>query len=45
MASEVIDAGRFDMQTSNSERRQKLEELLADEDRQRIAQNEVKAGV
>ena len=40
MASEVIDAGRFDMQTSNSERRQKLEELLADEDRQRVAQNE-----
>jgi hypothetical protein len=43
MASEVIDAGRFDMQTSNSERRQKLEELLADEDRQRVAQNEVGA--
>jgi hypothetical protein len=32
------------MQTSNTERRQKLEELLADEDRQRVAQNEVGRG-
>lgn len=28
MANEVIDAGRFDMQTTNEERRKTLEEML-----------------
>lgn len=41
MANEVIDAGRFDMQTTNEERKQTLENLLADEDRYKLHTNEV----
>lgn len=41
MANEVIDAGRFDQQTSMEERRQTLETLLQDPERQRKATNEV----
>ncbi|KAK2080232.1 hypothetical protein QBZ16_000085 [Prototheca wickerhamii] len=41
MANEVIDAGRFDQQTSNDERRQTLEALLQDEARTNVAQNTV----
>ena len=38
---QVIDAGRFDMQTSMDERRATLEALLQDEDRLKTAQNTV----
>ncbi|KAL6776891.1 hypothetical protein ACKKBF_B03890 [Auxenochlorella protothecoides x Auxenochlorella symbiontica] len=41
MANEVIDAGRFDQQTTNDERRQTLEALLKDEARTSQAQNTV----
>ncbi|MEW5310062.1 MAG: hypothetical protein WDW38_001894 [Sanguina aurantia] len=41
MANEIIDAGRFDQETSMDERRATLEALLQDEDRLKVAQNEV----
>ncbi|DBA85268.1 TPA: hypothetical protein ACH3X2_005964 [Trebouxia sp. C0005] len=41
MANEVIDAGRFDMQTSMEERKQTLEALLQDEENLQRAHNEV----
>ena len=41
MANEVIDAGRFDQQTSNEERRTTLETLLQDQDRALQAVNSV----
>lgn len=41
MANEVIDAGRFDMHTTNEERKQTLENMLADEDRFAVAVNQV----
>lgn len=39
MANEVIDAGRFDQQTSMEERRQTLESMLQDPDRMKKASN------
>lgn len=36
MANEVIDAGRFDMKTTNEQRKQTLENILADENRGNI---------
>ena len=42
MAAEIIDAGRFDRQTTNDERKETLEQILADEGRTRIAKNEVR---
>lgn len=41
MASEIIDAGRFDQNTTNEERKETLEQILADADRNRVAKNEV----
>lgn len=41
MANEIIDAGRFDQQTSNAERRQTLETLLSDQERNTRPQNVV----
>lgn len=41
MANEVIDAGRFDQRTTMAERRQTLEALLQDQERNRKATNEV----
>lgn len=41
MANEVIDAGRFDMCTTNEERKQTLENLLQDEERFKNHTNEV----
>lgn len=41
MASEIIDAGRFDGATTMVERKEGLELLLADEERNRVAKNEV----
>lgn len=40
---QVIDAGQFDMQTNNDERRKNLEALLADEERTKLAMNQVGA--
>jgi len=39
MANEIIDAGRFDQQTTNEERRQTLETMLQDSDRTKRAEN------
>ena len=39
MANEVIDAGRFDQQTSMEERRQTLETMLQDSERNKKAEN------
>jgi SWI/SNF-related matrix-associated actin-dependent regulator of chromatin subfamily A member 2/4 len=39
MANEVIDAGRFDQQTSMEERRQTLESMLQDSERSKKASN------
>lgn len=41
MANEVIDAGRFDQRTTMAERRQTLETLLQDQEKNRKATNEV----
>lgn len=41
MANEVIDAGRFDMQTSMAERKETLEQMLQDEASSTRATNEV----
>lgn len=41
MASEIIDAGRFDRNTTNDQRKETLEQILADEARSKIAKNEV----
>ena len=41
MANEVIDAGRFDQQTTMAERRETLETLLQDQDRGMKAVNDV----
>ncbi|BDA42833.1 ATP-dependent helicase BRM [Coccomyxa sp. Obi] len=41
MANEVIDAGRFDMNTTMDERRHTLEEMLQDEERLKKAVNAV----
>ncbi|KAL6753548.1 hypothetical protein V8C86DRAFT_454841 [Haematococcus lacustris] len=41
MANEVIDAGRFDMTTTMDERKATLEAMLQDEERNKLAQNEV----
>ena len=41
MAAEIIDAGRFDQHTTNDERKETLEQILADEARSKIAKNEV----
>ncbi|KAK9785522.1 hypothetical protein WJX73_005391 [Symbiochloris irregularis] len=41
MANEVIDAGRFDMQTTMGERKLALESLLQDEERTKVGLNEV----
>lgn len=43
MAAEIIDAGRFDRQTTNDERKETLEQILADEKRNRIAKNEARS--
>jgi hypothetical protein len=42
MAAEIIDAGRFDQQTTNAERKETLEQILGDETRSRIAKNEAR---
>jgi hypothetical protein len=42
--AQVIDAGQFDMQTTNDERKQNLEALLADEERAKLATNLVRGG-
>lgn len=41
MADEVINAGRFDGRTTQEERRQTLEAMLQDEERNQTAKNEV----
>jgi SWI/SNF-related matrix-associated actin-dependent regulator of chromatin subfamily A protein 2/4 len=41
MANEIIDAGRFDQQTTNEERRQTLETLLTDQEKSTRPQNVV----
>lgn len=41
MANEVIDAGRFDMQTTTADRKIALETLLQDEERTKVGLNEV----
>merc|ERR1711871_1175497 len=41
MASEIIDAGRFDMNTTNDERKQTLEKLLDDYDQHEDTTNHV----
>jgi len=41
MADEVINAGRFDGRTTQEERRQTLETMLQDEERNQTAKNEV----
>jgi hypothetical protein len=43
MAAEIIDAGRFDQQTTNDERKETLEAILGDERRSKIAKNEARA--
>lgn len=41
MAAEIIDAGRFDRQTTNAQRKEVIKQILADESRNKVAKNEV----
>lgn len=41
MAAEIIDAGRFDRQTTNDERKEVVKQILADENRNKVAKNKV----
>ena len=42
MAAQIIDAGRFNQETTNEQRKETLEQILADETRTRVAKNEAR---